>query len=1289
MYTTVFPLLLKKRKNNFIFLFPDVSDISIFKVESKSSQSGGIFHATPAHTSQQLHGPVYIQDQTRRGTTGMTFQQEERRRQELRRQEEAKQEEFRRQQEIQESQRFEELRRKEEFRLLEEKRRQEEMRRQEEGERKRQEEMRRQEEEERKRQEDLRRREEEQRRRQEEESRRRQEEKRRIEEERARQDAERRRIEELRKKEAEEIEFRRQEELKRQEIIRYEALKMEEEAKRQEEMRLEQEMRRKYEMQQQAIYEKQQQMEQQRIEQEQLLQHQQNQESIKVRAHIPKLSKNKSIDCSQDRINEALRGGEHLGKVKTGQVNEKRNFWIRSTSADRMGSQTLSPAPRRRRMDGWNTKQKENEDPESRPGSSLGAPGTGSVKNITSGFLSKSKSSAAVMQEEERGRPRHRAIPANSWTKEKYDEQTNQTFLKSQEVKTNKVNETITSWGKQDQTISGRTTPVPSRHIGQVFAENKVAKMENEKSANSWRIKTPEPSVKLVNVCVEKGLGSTQNIHISSNAHSQMSNLMQESKVQSFSQKQEMVTSSSMATSSMSSSYSAGSGSQPPPTPERNQSFGGKCPDTKPELEPKRDPKPCHETKRSHLVPRDGNETKPKSNQDSSVKSYSNKFSTLESSVSRQDMVQNYLQSSNSTQSINSVLSNCSSGAIPLPVKNSWFDDLENISVSSSFSNMQSLQSPVQDTPVPVTAHWFNNSDLENKKQTNPVRASNNAVFQVQDPVPQAHNPAHEAHNSAPQAHNIAFHTHNSAPQPHNLASQAQSPAPKAHNSASHVHNPASQVHNPASQTHNPAPQTHNPASQAHNPASQTHNAAPQTHNPASQAHKPVPQTHNPASQAHKPVPQTHNPAPQGQAKVFTKSVCSSEDLKISSIEDFDNKSVRSDTTVIENRVSERTIIKPENPTTPEQSNDLTSVISVPQSPSEIRKKFQQNTSFEKSFQKSAEFELSKEFREGVRGKVKESRESFLKRSNSDKFEQTKEMRELELQAVKLHRSDSRNFEHSSLDKSEILRQEKLQELEDVKRSRSRSRMREEENGENSYSQTKMEREAELLSLYNRRIEAVEDECLFSPTELKEIQLREERERELTELLNRQTLQEPEYTSAQKEKQMKLDRNLELIALTDRCSELDSQLISREEILRQERAEELRQISLLRNINSNEEDTRERGLATKTPELEVSEDTRSRVKETAAVWQHRDKREKSGSEDRFTPTPSRRIGSMFRREPEYWGEDEDLPAPPPEDVSNPPPPPRQSSRGKVEEYRTWSGGWKGRGSSSPAHPKLH
>merc|ERR1719312_1538061 len=85
-----------------------------------------------------------------------------------------------------------------------------------------------------------------------------------------------------------------------------------------------------------------------------------SQEEPNVRSHIPKISKTKSFDHSQDRSQSSQRTDEHLGKVKTGQVNEKRNFWIRSTSADRMGGQTMSPAPRRRRIDGWNSRQKEN-----------------------------------------------------------------------------------------------------------------------------------------------------------------------------------------------------------------------------------------------------------------------------------------------------------------------------------------------------------------------------------------------------------------------------------------------------------------------------------------------------------------------------------------------------------------------------------------------------------------------------------------------------------------------------------------------------------------------------------------------------------------------------------------------------------------------------------------------------------------------------------------------------------------------------------------------------------------
>lgn len=138
---------------------------------------------------------------------------------------------------------------------------------------------------------------------------------------------------------------------------------------------------------------------------------------------------------------------------------------------------------------------------------------------------------------------------------------------------------------------SGRSTPsAPSRNIGEVFAENKVAmSAEKEATANSWRTQTPEPTLKLVNVSVEKAVGSNQNIHISENAHAQMASFMQEKQVMATSQQEtteSMVQTSSMTNtmSSQSSSTSKGQGSitssitgsqlAPPPAPERKQSYG-------------------------------------------------------------------------------------------------------------------------------------------------------------------------------------------------------------------------------------------------------------------------------------------------------------------------------------------------------------------------------------------------------------------------------------------------------------------------------------------------------------------------------------------------------------------------------------------------------------------------------------------------------------------------------------------------------------------------------------------
>merc|ERR1711887_194690 len=223
------------------------------KKTQKTQPGGGLYFAAPVSTThRELHGPVYVQEDNRR--VGMTFQQEERRREELRKQEEAKQEEKRKLELELEAQRLQE----EQQRKLVEMRQaqEEEMRRQEEAKRL---EMERQQllalqrqEEEKKRQAEI-------------EEKKRQEERRRQEEER------------LRQQELKMIE----EEKKRQEILRFEKLKQEEELKRQEEMRLEQEMRRQYEMQQQMQRQKelqrqreqqsllqQQQMEQQRIEME-------------------------------------------------------------------------------------------------------------------------------------------------------------------------------------------------------------------------------------------------------------------------------------------------------------------------------------------------------------------------------------------------------------------------------------------------------------------------------------------------------------------------------------------------------------------------------------------------------------------------------------------------------------------------------------------------------------------------------------------------------------------------------------------------------------------------------------------------------------------------------------------------------------------------------------------------------------------------------------------------------------------------------------------------------------
>ena len=1039
------------------------------------------------------------------------------------------------------------------------------------------------------------------------------EDQRKAEEERQRQQIiEKKRMDDQRKAEEErrrQLELKRkEEEIKRQELLRYEELKREEEFKRQEEMRLEQEMRKQYEFQQQKL----------KMEQEQKLIEQQKEmeaskQNASVRDHIPKIPKNRTFEASQER-SEAAKHEDHLLAIKTGQVKEKRNFWMRSSSVDRLNPvSSLSPAPRRRRID-WNVnKQKENEDPESRPGSSLGQANTGSVRNLTSGFLAKSKSSAAIVQDEvmERGRSKQRLIIQNGWTKEKYDQEMKQEFFKSQEVKTNKVNDTVQTWGKKESgTTSGRSTPAPSRNIGDTFTENRVAKTVTEnKSANSWRTKTPEPTLKIVNISVEKSAGSNQNIHISENAQKQMASYMSSSS----SQKEETLTVNTNTMSSQSSHMSHMSSSSkqsgehqvnyvkhdtfnaPPPAPERNQSYGGKCENTcnAPSVTDSTQTDTISEAATEMVEQQSATKCPPSPNIEQSVTEIC-PANASHQTVSSQSHISNVLQNSTSTQSINSVLSTCSSHALPLPVKAGWYDDSEAASEASvstvptsntsmTIPDTPGVLSPTKTgkTPVPVVANWFENFE---SKFNNKSRTSRNELSE------------------------------------------------KNKEGKGTIQSAASDLDDILDELIEADIELGN---------------------------KPEEKSKEESSQ------------------------------KIFMTDDADNISVRSDVTVIEYR-------------TPEELNNI-SPKNVPQSPKEIRKKFQAASSFEKNFSKSSEIELSQEFKEGVKGKVRESRDNFLRQVSQNSKHVENKSTTNELQQIKLHRTasqghiDSRDNdkigEHSG-------KQEKLLELEAVKRSRSRSRAAEETEDvvHNSYSQEKRERELELLQLANRNTNMA-----WQPENEKDLQLRDDRNRELAELANRSL----ECVDIPEDKALliKEERRRELESLSDQKNDYSWDTMMQDknaeqmtdlEISQQiwnERAEELKQIANIRPKSPWRP-----GSQQSVARDQEAGDIKAKVRSTAAAWRER---EKSASRDRDSPalaresqhTPTRRIGNLFNRDPDYWNlndtptlpDSADFPEPPTDEfvAASPIPtaPLRQSSKGKIEEYTSardsqWNAAWR-------------
>jgi len=435
--------------------------------------------------------------------------------------------------------------------------------------------------------------------------------------------------------------------------------------------------------------------------------------------------------------------------------------------------------------------------------------------------------------------------------------------------------------------------------------------------------------------------------------------------------------------------------------------------------------------------------------------------------------------------------------------------------------------------------------------------------------------------------------------------------------------------------------------------------------------------------------------------------------------DDNDNKSVKSDTTVIE---SSDSLNEATTSNAKEITESVVSVLTVPQSPREIRKLFQQPDSFQKSFVRTADAEFGGEMGSGLRGKVRQSRDTFLRQAEADSevkvAEGRPEVPPSPGQARKIFQAAA-NERSEEVERTEELRQTKLQELEAVRASR--AAMEHEaflaQQVTSAGAREKVEREQELVLLASRRQE--EQELEVESAEGRELQLRQERNRELASLTGVSGECHPDEEPAGKDRLAREERAAELAAVKSRTVERFDWTTGEERMmeLKEERQRELEVLAQRKlELPVQEGETKEQELRasrareladlahrhTASPQLvaaseqldEVTEELRqiaemetcrmepqaaptagdeemrSRVRSTAASWREREQATEQQAEVE-SPAPSRRIGSLFRKDPDYWklsASQDELP-PPVEDLPEPPPPPRQSSRGKMDEYR--------------------
>ena len=341
-------------------------------------------------------------------------------------------------------------------------------------------------------------------------------------------------------------------------------------------------------------------------------------------------------------------------------------------------------------------------------------------------------------------------------------------LVRYEDVHTNQVQEKLHEFGKKSGD-SGRTTPVPSRHIGEVFAENKIGsdwkvkqhettssrqeskstKQETSAKAGSspWRTapKGQEPSLKLVNVTVEKSATGGANIHISENAHAQMANFMQqeckkETKVSS--------ASTTTTTTSMMSTSSSHMEQKSCTVESRLAQVEQKLTavDSKLAQVPPKSPGPVRSAKTAQPAKEKGKPSSPAEIQtgEFTKASYSTSSSCsaekveLKSSkieekkkaeVFAKPQQQQHVEPKPSTNI--SSPSSTSSGQIPMPVTQSWFEQQEQHQIqqsktsTSSYSSSQTNKiensitktSVAATTPLPVLAGWFVEEQQQQQKQ--------------------------------------------------------------------------------------------------------------------------------------------------------------------------------------------------------------------------------------------------------------------------------------------------------------------------------------------------------------------------------------------------------------------------------------------------------------------------------------------------------------------------------------------------------------------------------------------